>query len=197
MQYAMNTLLIVLKLRPRGIWILPIWTAAYIPLYSSGHLLLGCFWNLHAATLLLTSRIMNLDSKEKGIKISTVHYYIYTVKTPPTKNTLQKDRQLQEAQIGFPFPFSHWLAECKLKDQKAVMSQMCVKTRVVYEVGKAQACQEKGKKKHYYYHVPGIMSAPIQTTTEVANSKSKRAWTFSWTTLLSKPALCIRKGRKG
>lgn len=112
---------------------------------------------------------------------------------PPTKNSLQKDRQLQEAQIGFPSPFSHRLAECKLKDQKAVMSQMCVKTRVVYEVGKAQARQKKGKKKHYYY-VPGIMFAPIQTTTEVANSK--RAWTFSWTTLLSKTPLHIRKGRK-
>lgn len=51
---------------------------------------------------------------------------------------------------------------------------MCVKTRVTHEVGKAQACQKKGKKKHYYY-VPGIMFVPIQTTTEVANSKSKRA----------------------
>lgn len=39
-------------------------------------------------------------------------------------------------------------------------------------MGEAQACQEEGKKKHYYYYyVPEIMFAPIQATTEVADSK--------------------------
>lgn len=90
---------------------------------------------------------------------------------PPTRNSLQKDRQFRRAQLGFPFLFLCQLAEYKLRHHKEVMSQMCVKTRITYEVvegtyEEVEGMSGEGKQKHYY-HVLGIVFAPIQTTKEV------------------------------
>lgn len=41
------------------------------------------------------------------------------------------------------------------------MSQMCVKTRITYEVVEGTGMSEEGKQKHYYYYVLGIIFAPI------------------------------------
>lgn len=51
-------------------------------------------------------------------------------------------------------------AECKLRHHKEVTSQMCVKTRITFEVVGGTGMSGEGKQKHYY-HVLRIIFAPI------------------------------------